>query len=354
VGYSYRVGTVDGAGGGTVSGKLNAGSGNTNPGNTAFVFGEDNEASGDFSTVCGGRYNSARGLSSVVAGGGGPSAADSNSASGDWSFIGSGNGNQASGSHAVVSGGWANAASAYVATVAGGSQNVASFEGATVNGGRVNTASADFATVSGGYVNTASGYAATACGGYRNVAASVFSFAAGFRARANHDKSFVWGSSSDNQDSTASFAYYSFTVRAPGGARFYSRHQGTDTGVQLSPGGGSWSSLCDVRRKNLHGAVNTSEVLQKISTLPLHRWSYKSQDEKIQHIGPTAQDFYAAFHLGESDTTINTLDPDGIALAAIQELKKKTDEIDALKERITKLETLMAISNASNLKEKGK
>ena len=43
-----------------------------------------------------------------------------------------------------------------------------------------------------------------------------------------------------------------------------------------------------------------------------------------------AQDFFAAFHLdGESDTTINSLDIDGINMAGIQALKIRTDELSA-------------------------
>ena len=60
----------------------------------------------------------------------------------------------------------------------------------------------------------------------------------------------------------------------------------------------------------------------------MHRWSYKSQDESIQHIGPTAQDFYTAFGLGDNNTTISTLDPDGVALAAIQELTKRLETLE--------------------------
>jgi hypothetical protein len=108
--------------------------------------------------------------------------------------------------------------------------------------------------------------------------------------------------------------------------------------------------LCDVRQKRLHGNVNTSDILQKISALPLHRWSYKTQEESIQHIGPTAQDFYAAFHLGESDTTINTLDPDGIALAAIQELAKQVSELRTENEEQRKqIQSLLAKDEQTQL-----
>ena len=39
-----------------------------------------------------------------------------------------------------------------------------------------------------------------------------------------------------------------------------------------------------------------------------------------------AQDFYATFKVGENDKTITTVDPDGVAFAAIQGLNEKVDE----------------------------
>jgi hypothetical protein len=50
-----------------------------------------------------------------------------------------------------------------------------------------------------------------------------------------------------------------------------------------------------------------------------------------------AQDFYAAFGLGEDDKHINTLDPDGIALAAIKALNEKNKQLE------TELEELRAL-----------
>ena len=62
-----------------------------------------------------------------------------------------------------------------------------------------------------------------------------------------------------------------------------------------------------------------------------------------------AQDFRAAFGVGDSDQTITTVDADGVALAAIQglnqklthELEQKETEITALKRRLEKLEQLL-------------
>ncbi len=75
VGYAYRVSTVDGAGGGTISGdvniagRANIGAANANPGAFAFVVGMQNTANGEYSTVTGGYYNTAYGTNATVGGG---------------------------------------------------------------------------------------------------------------------------------------------------------------------------------------------------------------------------------------------------------------------------------------------
>jgi len=79
--------------------------------------------------------------------------------------------------------------------------------------------------------------------------------------------------------------------------------------------------------------------------LPLSTWNYKSQNPAVRHLGPMAQDFKAAFNLGESDTGITTVDADGVALAAIQGLGQKVEALRAentdLKVRLEKLERLI-------------
>ena len=50
----------------------------------------------------------------------------------------------------------------------------------------------------------------------------------------------------------------------------------------------------------------------------------------VQHIGPMAQDFHAAFGLnGADDKHISVVDEGGVALAAIQGLNQKLNEKDA-------------------------
>jgi hypothetical protein len=88
--------------------------------------------------------------------------------------------------------------------------------------------------------------------------------------------------------------------------------------------------------------VDSQDVLAKVSALPLSTWNYRSQNPEVRHIGPMAQDFRAAFNVGENETGISAVDADGVALAAIQGLNQKLDASRAenaeLKERVAQLE----------------
>jgi hypothetical protein len=313
--------------------------------------GSRNTASDLYATVGGGRDNTSNSVQSVVGGGYG------NTASRDSATVGGGGWNTASGSYATVGGGGWNTASRDSATVGGGGWNTASRDSATVGGGGWNTASGSYATVGGGYTNTASGFAATVPGGYGNTAAAWYAFAAGRQAKANHDGAFVWADS--NNFDFASTAANEFSARATGGARFVSAIDGSGNptaGVQLAAGGGSWSSISDRNLKDNFTPVDGQAVLASLADIPIATWNYKAQDAAIRHMGPVAQDFSAAFGLGESETAISTVDADGVALAAIQGLYQLSQEqaariqtleaenaqlqqqIDALDGRVTALE----------------
>jgi hypothetical protein len=272
--------------------------------------------------------------------------------------------NRVTDNHGTVGGGRSNQAGngnldstdAARATVGGGSYNLASGLDSTVSGGRSNTASRDGSTVGGGETNTAGGRWATVPGGRDNVAAGDYSFAAGQRARADHQGTFVWADSTDEDFSSSSANQ--FNVRASGGTRIFSSAD-LSTGVKLAPGGGSWSSASDRNLKENFTAVDGREILERLSLIPISEWNLKSQETGIRHIGPTAQDFYAAFGLGESDLYINSSDADGIALISIQALyqlslerdrkisqleetlQKREREIDELRARLEALEAIV-------------
>ena len=52
--------------------------------------------------------------------------------------------------------------------------------------------------------------------------------------------------------------------------------------------------------------------VETLAELEISTWSYKTTEEDVRHMGPTAQDFHAAFGLGSSDKRITTVDPDGV------------------------------------------
>jgi hypothetical protein len=81
--------------------------------------------------------------------------------------------------------------------------------------GENNFASGDYSTVFGGLRDTASGDFSTVTGGQHNTASGLLSFAAGSRAKALHDYSFVWGTST--LIDFASTAERQFLILASGG-----------------------------------------------------------------------------------------------------------------------------------------
>ena len=101
-----------------------------------------------------------------------------------------------------------------------------------------------------------------------------------------------------------------------------------------------------MNRKEHFREVDGSDVLEKIARMRVREWNYKAQDPSIRHLGPTAQDFYAAFGLGESDTTITTTDIDGINLLAVQALERRAREqareIEALRAELAALRAEIA------------
>jgi hypothetical protein len=270
-------------------------------------------------------------------------------------------------------------------TVGGGDRNTAGGWSATVGGGYANKAYGSSATVGGGFGNTASGNSATVPGGSYNQASGSYSFAAGQFAQASNQGAFVWA---DSQIALfASTANDQFSVRANGGVRFvtggaglfvqggggvdnpqawvdqqtttdYSRLRFT-VGADVSHRwdvGATWTNFTiwsetflanmiylDQRGLTVNGTLITSSdrnvkegfepvdarsVLERVAALPITRWHF-TNDTATAHLGPMAQDFYAAFNVGGDDKHIAVVDEGGVALAAIQGLNEKLEQKEA-------------------------
>jgi hypothetical protein len=288
-----------------------------NVGNGSTAMGVNTIASAGLSTAMGAN-TTASGVSSTAMG-------DFTTASGSVST--------AIGSHTTASGGWSTAM------------------------GRLTTATADASTAMG-QGTTASGMASTAMG-WQTIASGSISTAMGLATTASGDRSTAMGQKANTNGQAGSFVYgdnstafdvsatapNQFVVRAAGGTIFYSNSD-LSGGVTLAPGGGAWESVSDVNRKEHFRDVDGEDVLGKIARMPIRGWNYKAQAASIRHLGPTAQDFYAAFRLGESDTTITTTDIDGVNLLAVQALERRTREqareIEALRAELAALRAEVA------------
>ncbi len=211
-------------------------------------------------------------------------------------------------------------------TVGGGYSNVADGYYGVVSGGYGNHASGPESTVGGGYNNYATGQFSTVLGGQSNVASGNASIAGGTSANANYNGCMVFADSSSSSQVSCG-ANNEFIVRGLGGIFLLTGGSSdvTYTGTYVAPGSGSWTNYSDRDGKDDVTPVDPLAILSRVVAMPMATWHYKAQDSTIRHIGPIAQDFFAAFSLGETDKGISTVDGQGVALAAIQGLNAKLE-----------------------------
>jgi hypothetical protein len=101
-------------------------------------------------------------------------------------------------------------------------------------------------------------------------------------------------------------------------------------------GSGGWNCSADSAHEEDFHAVDEREVLRRLVDMPVFNFRMKKQGDPSERLlGPTAQDFKSAFGLGQGDTTINTGNAQGVALAAIKGLYAELQDRDA---RIAALE----------------
>jgi hypothetical protein len=286
--------------------------------------GATNQVTDSFGTVAGGANNTAArgatasGLSNTASGSASTALGAGNIASGDLSTA-LGSGNAASGNDSTASGD-ANIASGNN-SIALGLDNTSSNVNSTALGG-INTASGIHSTALG-FENTASGSLSTAIG-IDNTAQATGSFAAGHNVSipSLDGGSFVWSDGTQGSGSTdfASTAPNQFDALASGGFNMQLSAPGaTFTGCTLTTSSG-WACSSDRNVKRDFRPISDQAILQALDRIPIDSWSYKLDRSGTRHIGPTAQSFKAAFHIGSSPRMIGTLDEGGVALAGEQGL----------------------------------
>jgi hypothetical protein len=184
------------------------------------------------------------------------------------------------------------------------------------------------ACISMGNTANAAGDGAIALG-YRVTADANYSVALGYRASANgRTGSFTWADQSTT-DSLENSANNSFQIRAAGGIRLYTNATAT-VGVSVAAGGSSWVAISDRNRKQDFLAVDGEDLLARLRGIPVSTWRYRDEvDRTTFHMGPMAQDWHRAFGFSRDDHTINMSDFDGVNLAAIQALARRTEALRA-------------------------
>jgi hypothetical protein len=206
--------------------------------------------------------------------------------------------------------------------------------------------------VSLGYTTNSDGTGAVALG-YRSTANANYAVAIGQRASANGFSGAIVISDASSTDSLLASANNQFSVRAAGGYRLYTNATKT-TGMQMNAGGSSWVVISDRNRKQDFLAVDGEDLLARLRGVPVTTWRYRDEaDRSVLHIGPMAQDWQRAFGFSRDGTTINMSDFDGVNLAAIQALERRTERLQAenaelhaqnrsLEERLQRLEAAVA------------
>jgi len=117
---------------------------------------------------------------------------------------------------------------------------------------------------------------------------------------------------------------------------------GSGPGVCAYSGASGWNCTSDRNLKEHFTEIDPIAVLAKLASMPEWKYQMKHGKPAEWYMGPTAQDFRAAFGLGSDDVTINTGNAQGVAFTAIKglnqkleaEIKTKDAEIAALKRQL--------------------
>ncbi len=109
--------------------------------------------------------------------------------------------------------------------------------------------------------------------------------------------------------------------------------------------GGLLTEASSVLLKEHFVAIDGQQVLDRLARLPITTWNYKTDAPSVRHMGPMAQDFYAAFGLGADERHLAPLDVNGVALAGVQALSQQIQALEQqnaeLLQRLQALEALV-------------
>ncbi len=364
-----------------------AGAGRSDSEGAAIVGGLSNQiapsASAPYSFIGGGRGNLVDAAEASIVGG------SSNYVAADGSFVGGGNGNQvgAGGSYSAIGGGSNNRSTAVQAFVGAGDSNSVggSFAAGGVVAGVSNSVQGDNCVIGAGVSNQCSGTsngilggrqnaistpggaaettgAAVVCGvsnsitagcyhtvlnGFNNVISTTntnapytsSSVAAGLNCSCSTNNTFMWNDGgSAGTAPLNSVNPRTFLARATNGFFFYTGNA-TANGATLAAGSSAWAAVSDRAAKENIEELDSAAALAKVRNLPIYQYNYKGTEPGQIYRGPMAQDWHAAFPSEKDPLTIDTMDLDGVTLAAVKGLAERNHHLE---ERVVALEALIA------------
>ncbi|MDD3814726.1 MAG: tail fiber domain-containing protein [Desulfocapsaceae bacterium] len=233
--------------------------------------------------------------------------------------------------------------------------------------GAYNQATGDYSLSLGSYSHATASHSVAI--GTQAYATGIYSIALGSGADTNgHDGAMVIGDDTYFQTAYAN-SDNQLTMRFTGGNgaswtqdncgtgsasyRLWSSYPDCTAGVYMTSHGSGWSNYSSRRFKENFRELDGEELLGKIRDMSITEWNYKATPEN-KYIGPVAEEFREAFHLnGDDEAGINSISIDGVNMAGVQALEKRTStmkaemaemksEIELLKAEIETLKTQLA------------
>ncbi|RFS17862.1 tail fiber domain-containing protein [Emticicia sp. C21] len=222
---------------------------------------------------------------------------------------------------------------------------------ASIAAGFFTRATGDYSTAFGNNTR-ASGPTATALGS-ETLANGDISLATGYKTIASGDKSTVMGSlmnangfkgvfmigdsDPDNEGVTGGGITDQFVARFKNGYYLLTSGSGNPrTGVMIANGQTAWSAISDSTRKERFIGADGEVFLNRLRSLRLGSWNYKGQKsaKPERFYGPMAQEIFAAFGKDKygtigTDTTVSTINMDGLLFIFSQALEKRTADLQA-------------------------
>lgn len=166
-------------------------------------------------------------------------------------------------------------------------------------------------------------------GRYGNAGAFVITNANNFDSALLGKTTSVQGTGVEGDDfSTGAGGTAIFGVSVHGLSAVFTGGSG-GSGTCSYDGSAGFTCPSDRNLKDHFVAADTRTILERLEAMPIYYYQMRGAALPLRYLGPTAQDFKAAFALGGDDTKINTANEQGVALAAIKGLYEKLQQDEA-------------------------